>query len=103
VDAQVPSYSLSHREVRAWVMYERNILSASLDGILHSYDDKDNPFLNGKTSVYEVVASLGVQANSNLKISGDLDYGANPLFQREVRGLLRAELRFGMGSKGGAK
>lgn len=99
----VPSYSLSHSQVRAWVMYDHGKLSASLDGILHAFDDKTNPHLNGQSSIYEVVGGLGYQVSSGLKVSGDLSYGANPLAKKEVMGLLRAEYRFTTVGKGGAK
>lgn len=95
------SYGLSYKEIRAWVMAERGKFSAALDGIHHSFDDKNNPNLNGKTSVYEVVGSVGYQAATSLKVSGDISYGVTPLLQKETRALLRAEFRFGMASKGG--
>jgi hypothetical protein len=99
----ITSYGLSYRELRAWVMYEKERLSASLDGINHDFDDKNNPNLNGKTSVYEVIGSVGFQATPTFKISGDLSYGVTPLLQRETMALLRADYRFGMASKGGKK
>ena len=97
------SYGLSYREIRAWVMVEKGKLSGSLDAIHHNFDDKANPNLNGKTSVYEVVGSVGYQAATNFKIAGDVSYGVTPLLQKETRALLRAEFRFGMASKGGKK
>lgn len=100
-DSGVPTYGLSHREVRAWVMYESGRYSASLDGIHQHFDDKNDPYLSGVTSQYEWIGSLGAQITPAVKISGDLSYGANPLFKKEVRGLLRAEYRFPMARKGG--
>ncbi len=102
-DATTLAYGFSHHEVRAWAMAERGKLSASLDGIFHSYDDKKNPYLAGRSTVFEVIGSLGWQATANFKFSGDLSYGANPLNKSEVRGLLRAEYRFMSGKKGGGK
>jgi len=84
-------------------MAEKGKLTATLDGVLHSYDDKKNPYLNGRTSIFEIVGSLGMQASSNLRLSGDLSYAANALFKKEVRGLLRAEYRFVSAKKGGGK
>lgn len=101
VSATLPSYGLSHRELRVWVMIEKGSFSASLDGIHHKYDDEKNPNLNGKSSVSEMVASIGYQAASNLKVSGDLSYGINPTFDKDVRAVLRAEFRFA--GKGGSK
>lgn len=103
VDSAVPSFSLSHWEARAWVMAEKGKFSASLDGILHRFDDEKNPYLNGRTDLFELVGSLGMQTTADLRVSGDLVYAATPQFRKEVRGLLRAEYRFGMARKGGAK
>ncbi len=103
IDSVRPSYSLSHSQLRAWVMYDKGKLSTSLDALLHAFDDKNNPHLNGQSNIYEVVGSLGYQATPNLKVSGDLSYGANPLAKKEVMGLLRAEYRFTSATKGGAK
>ena len=100
VDPASPSRSLSHTELRAWSMIERNRLSFSLDGIVQQYKE-GNPYLNGLTSLYEVVASLGFQATTNLKLSGDISRGSTPVAKDETRGLLRAEYRFGFGKKGG--
>ena len=95
-----PSKSLSHREGRGWVMLTKGKFTGSLDGILQRYDE-GNPYLAGLKSVYEVVGSLGYQASANVKVSGDLSYGSTPVAKHETRGLLRAEYRFGMASKGG--
>lgn len=99
----IPSYGLSHTELRAWAMHEKGKLSASVDGIFYTFDDDKNPNLNGKSSMFEVVGSLGYQVNGNLKVSGDLAFGANPEVKKEIRGLLRAEYRFGGAAKGGKK
>lgn len=94
-------YGLSHSEIRAWVLHEKGKVSASLDGIFYSFDDDKNPNLYGKSSMFEVVGSLGYQFAPGFRLSGDLSYGASPEFKKEVRGLLRAEYRFG--GKGGKK
>ncbi len=101
--AQMASYGLSHNELRAWATYELGRYFASVDGIYQSFDDEANPNLNGKSNAYEVVASLGWKPTENLKISGDLGVGSNPLFRTETRGLVRVEYRFGLGRKGGSK
>ncbi len=97
----ITSYGLSYKEIRAWVTYEKGKFTAAADAIHHSFSDKQNPNLYGKTSVYEVVGSLGYQAATHFKISGDLSYGVTPLLQKETRALFRAEYRFGFASKGG--
>ena len=100
VDSAVPFRSLSYGEGRAWAMVVKGKYSLSLDGILQRYR-KSNPYLNGLVNVYEMVGSLGYQATPNLKVSGDLSFGTTPVAKNEARGLLRAEYRFGMASKGG--
>jgi hypothetical protein len=81
-------------------MMTRGKLTASLDGIYQRYS-KANPYLAGLDNLYEVVGSLGYQATSNLKVSGDLSIGSTPAAKSETRGLLRAEYRFGFAKKGG--
>ncbi len=100
VDPAAPSRSLTHKEGRLWGMVTRGKFIMSLDGILQRYNS-NNPYLGGMRNVYETVASLGFQATSNIKVSGDISYGSTPVAKNETRGLLRAEYRFGMGSKGG--
>jgi len=101
--AKVAAFALSHTEVRAWAMYAKDKLSASLDAILHRFDDETNPALYGRSTEYEVVGSLGYQTTENLKVSADLSVGANPLYKHETRALFRVEYRFGFAAKGGSK
>jgi hypothetical protein len=100
---KVPYYSLSHSEYRAWAMYDKDKLSVSLDGIWNYFNDTNNPNLSGQQNIYEVVGSVGYQATSSIKVSGDLSYGANPMAKKEVMGMLRFEYRFSSASKGGSK
>ena len=105
-DAPIPGttpptvYGLSRNEVRAWVMYLGKGYNASLDGIIYHFDDDTNPNLNGKSSLAQLVASLGVNPTANLSVSGDLSVGTNAYYQREVSALLRTTYRFSA-SKGG--
>lgn len=101
VDPLVPAYSLSNTEVRAWAMYGKGNVSASVDAILQNFDDKKNPFLNGQTSLYELVGSVGYQVSPALKVSGDLGYGTTAFAKNQATALLRAEYRFSMARKGG--
>ena len=101
VDTAVPTYSLSHREFRAWIMAERGAASASLDTILLHYDDANNPSLNHHATQSAVMGSVGYQARAEVKVSGDLSYEDTPLYQRQVAALLRVECRFGLAGKGG--
>jgi hypothetical protein len=101
VDTAVPTYSLSHSEMRAWIMGTRGAASASLDTILLHYDDTNNPSLNHHATQSAVVGSVGYQAMTQVKVSGDLSYEDTPLYQRQVAALLRVECRFGLAGKGG--
>jgi len=100
VDAAAPFRSLSHAEGRAWGIVNQGKLSLSVDAIIQRYRQA-NPYLNGLKYLHEVVGSLGYQATSNIKVSGDLSNGSTPVAKNETRGLLRAEYRFGFGKKGG--
>ena len=101
--ALTASYGLSHGEARAWAMYDGGYFFASLDGIYQKFDDKNNPQLNKEGYAAEAVASVGIKPSENLKISADLGMAANPLFRKELSGLLRVEYRFGLVAKGGRK
>jgi hypothetical protein len=101
--ALIPSYGLSHHELRGWLLHEQGKHSASLDAIGYFYDDKTNPNLNGKSSSYEIIASAGYRVLPTLMISGDVSYGANPLYNDEFKGLVRAEFSFSTTGKGGSK
>jgi hypothetical protein len=100
VDPLTPYLSLSYREFRAWTLVTKGRFTASLDGILQRYDS-DNPYLAGVRNVYEAVGSLGYQATSNVKVSGDVTYGTNPVAKHEAQGLLKVQYRFGFAKKGG--
>jgi hypothetical protein len=102
VDAVNPAYSLSHSEMRAWVMAERGAFTASLDAIrLHYSGATLNPYLYGKAIESEIVGSLGYQASATAKLSADVSLEDTPLYKKQVMGLLRAEFRFGFAGKGG--
>ena len=102
VDARVPSYSLSHSEMRAWAMVENGKFTATLDAIrLHYSAPETNPYLYGKAFETQLVGSVGYQAASSLKVSGDLSVEDTPLYQRQVMGILKLEYRFGFSFKGG--
>lgn len=97
-----PNYSLSHNEARAWVMASRGKVSGSLDAlVLHYTDATINPYLDGKSSEYEVVGSAGYQAKENLKVSGDVTLQDTAQYGRQVLGLVRLEYRYGHSAQGG--
>ncbi len=97
----VAFYSLSHSEARLWLLHDAGGYFLSLDAVSYSFDDRNNPLLNGEAKSYLGVASLGFRPKPSLSLSGDISYGMNPLYKKEVRGLLRIDFRFG--GKGGGK
>ena len=101
VDPITPAFSLSNTEGRAWATYRGDKLTASADAIVYRFDDKKNPFLNGETTLYQLVGSLGYQVTPAVRVSGDLGFGTTAFAKHETTGLLRAEYRFGLGRKGG--
>jgi len=101
IDPSKPSYSLSHHELRAWAMRDTEKYRASLDGILHIFDDDSNPYLNGQSTLCELVASAGLKPTENLVLSADLAFAATAVAKSEVKALLRVEYKFGFSAKGG--
>lgn len=99
----VAFYSLSHSEARLWLMHDGGRYFLSFDAVSYAFDDENNPMLNGEPKSYLGVASLGFRPGKSVTISGDVSYGMNPLYKKEVRGLLRLDFRFGVGTKGGGK
>ncbi len=51
--------------------------------------------LQGEPRATLAVASLGFRPRPSFSFSGDVSYGVNPQYKKEVRGLLRLEFRFG--------
>ena len=100
VDPAAPYKSLSYREARVWTLVTKGKFTASLDGIIQQFEN-GNPFLGKARKVYEGVGSLGYQATSSLKVSGDVSYGTSVMSVHETRGMLKAEYRFGTAKKGG--
>ncbi len=103
IGGTVAFYSLSHHETRLWLLHDAGRYYLSLDGLSYVFDDKNNPMLNGEPKSYLGVASLGFRPTGGLTVSGDVSYGMNALYKKEVRGLLRIDFRFGSGGKGGGK
>ena len=103
VGGTVAFYSLAHNEVRAWLLHDGGRYYLSLDAVSYTFDDKNNPLLNGEPKAYLGVASAGFRPTTGMTISGDVSYGMNSLYKKEVKGLLKLDFRFGNGSKGGGK
>jgi len=102
IGGTVAFYSLSHSEARLWLLHDGGGYYLSLDAVSYSFDDRNNPLLNGEPKAYLGVASVGIRPSKAFTLSGDVSYGMNSLYKKEVRGLLRIEFHFG-GNKGGGK
>lgn len=88
-------HHLSHHEGRFWLFLDGSRLTGSLDFVWHGYDEKDHPYLYGKSSMIEGLASVGYQLGKHVKLSADVGYGANVRFEREWRSAFRIEYRLG--------
>lgn len=99
----VAFYSLAHHEARVWVARDTGRFLVSLDVLAYRFDDAEAPVLHGEPNAYLGVASAGWRPKETLTVSADLSYGINPLYEKEVRGLLRLEYRFTGSTKRGAK
>lgn len=99
--AVIPSASSSgsFHEVRAWAMRDSKTYFAAVDAI--GYFFKQN--INGKSSAWEFITSLGYHLTPDLVLSGDISYGQNPQFNDEVKGLLRLTFNTNIAGKGGTK
>jgi hypothetical protein len=85
--AVIPSSTASgsFHELRAYAMRDTKSYFCSLDMIDYVFK-KD---IAGKSQAFELAGSLGYHLSPNLAFSGDLSYGSNPLYDDEVKGLLR--------------
>ncbi|MGA2079720.1 MAG: hypothetical protein ABSH53_03775 [Holophaga sp.] len=96
-------FGMSREEYRAWVMYQGKSFHASLDGIFYQFDDSSNPNLYSKSTITQVVGSVGMNPTANLSVSGDLTYALDAYYKNQVSVLLRTTYRFSIASKGGSK
>jgi hypothetical protein len=90
-------YGLSYNEARLWMMYAKERLSVSFDGIMQEFDNRNN--LSGRSSLHELVGSLGYQVTSAFKVTGDLSYGTTPDLDQQTVAMVRLDYHFGLGGK----
>jgi hypothetical protein len=90
-------YGLSYNEGRLWLMYGKDRLSVSFDGIMQEFDNCNN--LAGRTSLHELVGSVGYQVTPAFKVSGDLSHGTTPTLDQQTVAMVRLDYRFGTGGK----
>lgn len=93
-----PSGINSFNEARAYLLYTAARYSASIDGIMHLYDEE----INGKKSGFELQGSTGYRLMPDLNLSCDLSYAQNPSYSNEVKGLVRLTFNYNTG-RGAAK
>ncbi len=87
-----------YTEYRAFASYSPAAWRFALDGLTHRY--KTDLVGSGIRDEYQVVASAGWQALSNLKVSGDLTYTRSPRLKEDYAGLVKASLDLGAATGG---
>lgn len=79
------SDSASFHELRAWVLRDSQGCFAALDAVGYFFK---RPIEN-RERAWELLGSLGYHLTPSLELSGDLSYGQNPLYDDELKGLVR--------------
>lgn len=87
-----------YTEYRAFATFSPAEWRFALDGLTHRY--KTDLLGTGSRDEYQVVASAGWQALSNLKVSGDLTYTRSPRLKEDYAGLVKASLDLGTATGG---
>jgi hypothetical protein len=88
--------SASYHTLRGWVMEDTATFFSALDLIGYFFKEK----IYNENKALEAVVSLGYHLTPNLALSGDLSYGRNPDFNREVKGLIRLTYNLLVSDKG---
>jgi len=90
---------LRYSEYRGYVKKHFGNIDVTFDALDVVYDER----INGVKDAYALVLALGYNVNDRLRLSADGEYGENPLFDEEVKGMLKILWRFSadFGKKGG--
>lgn len=91
--------SASYHELRGYALHDTNTYFTSVDVIGFIFKDK----VYNEKSAWEAIASLGYHITPTLALSGDINYGRNPQFTEETRGLIRLTYNMISDGKGGEK
>lgn len=91
--------SASYHNLRAYLLHDNRIIFFSVEALGQYYRKK----INDENSAFEALASLGYHITPALALSGDISYGTNPDYQKEIRGLVRLTYDMTYGTEGGKK
>lgn len=91
--APAASLSGSFHEARCYAMRDTKSYFATLDLIGYFFKE---PVDNVKNA-WEALGSLGYRVTPQLALSGDLSYGRNPLYDDEMKGLVRLTYNVNLG------
>lgn len=81
---------LSYDEYRLYLAKQFDALDLTLDLYDVRYDEK----LNDISNSYAVTLAAAYELAEELRLSADLDYGRNPDYEREIKGLVRLTYAF---------
>lgn len=88
----------SFHELRGFALRDGKRWFGSVDLIGFFFKDR----IDGKETAWEATGSIGYRPAPALALSGDLQYGQNPRYENEVKGLIRLTYNLDT-AKGGAK
>ena len=93
------SDELQYSEYRGYIKKHFGNVDVTFDALDVAYDKR----VNGVKDAYALVLALGYNVNDRLRISADGEYGENPFFDEEIKGMLKLLWRFStdFGKKGG--
>jgi hypothetical protein len=91
---------LQYFEYRGYLTARHGKFDATIDLLDVVYDQE----INGTDDAYALALALGYSHTDSLRIAADLEYGSNPFFDDEVKGMVKILWQFSAGtaSKGGA-
>jgi len=86
--------SLKYNEYRLFLSRRFGPADATID----LYDLNFDQERNGEKHAYSATLALGYDLRKYLRIGGDVEYGKNPDFDSEVRGMIKLLYNFSSGS-----
>lgn len=91
---------LQYFEYRGYLTARHGKFDATVDALDVVYDQP----INGTDDAYALALALGYNHTDSLRLAADIEYGSNPFFDDEVKGMLKVLWQFSAGSasKGGA-
>ena len=90
---------LCYTDYRVYVYKKFGVMDITADALAISYDTE----INGIKTGYSASLAGGYAMTDRAKIKADVEYGHNPFYDRDVRGMVQFVYNFGTvpGTKGG--